>query len=215
MKATLKISAFFVLFALAIVQTAGAEVLWSQTDFDVWGAGFYNSESGMPPFGMTVHTVCDATIVSTCQVSSITMYFSAVDPGWGDAISGGYLHIYPKTGALPTENPALAPFVAMTGTYMDDHIVVTASGLTEMLAPGDYWMGITPVAPEGFMGPEICLSAMTPAGTDFSASYDVYGMPMPMWMNFNPGVDAAILVEGEIQVANESSSWGAIKGQYK
>lgn len=204
-------------FAIAVLaQVASSDTLWDQSDYDVAGMGFFNSESGSPPFGSTNHTVNDVTVECGWLVESITIYFSAVDPGWGGAITQGYLHVYPKTGALPVEDPTASPLVPMSAVLDADHFVLTASGLDLDLPPGDYWIGITPIAPGGIMGPEICLSCFGYFG-DPSASYDVYGMPMPMWMHMNPGLDAAILIEGTVNgpSAAEAKTWGQIKALYQ
>jgi len=205
---------------VAFAPAAGADILWEQTGFDPWGMGYFNSDSGAPPFGMTVHTVCDITVDHAWAVESVTMYFSAMDWSWGEAISQGYLHVFPKTGTFPTEDPTASQLVPMTGTVMSgtpvgDYFEVTASGLSLMLEPGEYWISITPFAPSGFWGPETCLSAATLIG-DESPSYDPYADPgPPAWYIMNPGMDAAILIQGNSTVATETSTWGKVKALYK
>ncbi len=211
-----KLLAVSVFAVVILAQVASADTLWDQSDYDVWGMGFFNSESGSPPFGSTWHTVCDVTIECGWLVESVTMYYSAIDPAWGGAITQGYLHVYSKTGPLPVEDPTADPLVAMSAVLDVDHFALTASGLNLDLPPGEYWIGITPIAPGGVMGPEICLSCLSYFG-DPSASYDAYGMPMPMWMHFNPGLDAAILIEGVVNgpSATEAKTWGQIKALYQ
>ena len=212
------ISKFVTVVALTLVvlaPAAGAGTLWNQSNFDPWGAGFFNSESGSPPFGMTNHAVCDVVVSTNWVVESVTMYYSALDPGWGGAISQGYLHIWPKTGPMPVEDPTASPLVAMTGTLNGDHFVVTASGLAITLTPGDYWIGITPIAPGGIMGPELCLMDFNPIG-DATPTYDPFAFPgPPAWMNPWPGEDASIKIEGALPVPVDESTWGAIKALYQ
>jgi len=198
-------------------QPARAEVLWDQTGFDPWGAGFFNSESGSPPFGMTQFAVNDVTVDGAgWNIESITTYYSALDPSWGSAIMEGYLHIFDKVGPLPidgVDDPAASPMIPMSGTFNNDHIVVTATGLNVDLVPGDYWIGITPVAPSGVMGPEIHLSAFTLIG-DATAGYDLYAFPgPPAWFNPMPDLDATLLIEGTAGSATavETATWGDIK----
>jgi hypothetical protein len=202
---------------LLLAPLAGAEVLWDQSDFDEFGPGFFNSVSGGPPFGLTVHAVNDVTVGGPgWVVDSITTYYSALDPSWGLAITEGRLHVFPKTGPLPTQNddPTASPTVAMSGTDAGGHLRVTASGLNLALMPGEYWIGITPVAPSGPFGPEIHLSALALVGDD-TASYDEFAFPgPPAWFNFNPGVDASILIEGTFPVPVEPGTWGAIKSRF-
>ena len=197
-----------------LASVASADVLWDQSDYDIWGMGFFNSESGSPPFGMTWHGANDVTVDAGWNVESITSYYSAVDPAWGTAITQGYLHVFPKTGPLPIEDPTASPIVPMSGVLVGDHFVVTASGLGLYLGAGDYWLGLTPIAPSGPMGPEIQLSSMTFLG-DETVSYDAYGMPV-MWFVFNPGLDAAMLVEGTFAgTPVEETTWGNVKAMYR
>jgi len=203
---------------LALASAAGATTLWDQSDFDPFGAGFFNSESGGPPFGMTNHAINHITVDNVWRVDSITTFYSALDPAWADGIIEGYLHVFAKTGPLPDDDlndPALSPVVPMSGVFNNDHIVVSATDLNLTIEPGEYWIGITPVAPSGPFGPEIHLSSMTLIG-DATASYDVYAFPgPPAWFNFNPDVDASILLDGEITTAPTQSTWGAVKSLFR
>jgi len=196
-------------------------VLFDQSDFDPWGPGFFNSESGMPPMGITQYAVNDVTVGATgWTIDSITTYYSALDPAWGTAITQGYLHIFAKSGPLPidgVDDPTTSPLVSMSASLDVDHFVLTASGLNVQLQLGDYWIGITPIAPNGVMGPEIHLASMTLIG-DATASYDPYAFPgPPAWYNLNPGMDAAIHIEGIEGGATpvEAASWGRLKALYQ
>ncbi len=214
---TLRLTLVAGIAVLLLAQTTGAATLWDQTDFDPWGAGFFNSESGAPPMGITMHCVGDVTVECGWHVTTITQYYSALDMMWGEGISQGYLHVFPKVGPLPvngTDDPTLSPLVPVTGFLNGDHWVLTASGLDIDLVPGNYWIGFTPIAPGGMWGPEIHLSSMTLV-SDASASYDPYGVPAE-WMNFNPGMDTAVLIEGDVTgpSGTEQSTWGRIKGLY-
>ena len=213
----------FALLLLAVlslaVTPALADVLWDQSDVDDFGAGFFNSISGSPPFGSTIYCVSDVTVpASGWEINSITVYFSALDPAWGDAISQGALHIWPKTGPMPIQDPALSPLVPMTATLdvLNNRFVVTASGLSEGIPAGEYWIGITPQAPSSPFGSEIHLPSFTYIG-GASPIYDVYAFPgPPAWTDFNPGVDAAILIEGAMgPVPVESVTWGQLKGRHR
>jgi hypothetical protein len=201
---------------VALASGASADVLWDQSDYDVWGMGFFNSESGGPPFGMTWHGANDVTVDGGWNVESITSYYSAMDLAWGEAIAQGYLHVFPKTGPLPIEDPTLSVLVPMSGVLVGDHFAVTAPGLGLYLAPGDYWLGITPIAPSGPFGPEVQLSSMTFLGNE-TVSYDAFAFPgPPAWFVFNPGLDAAMLVEGTIAgTPVEETTWGNVKAMYR
>ena len=201
--------------AVSFASFANAEILWDQSSYDEFGPGFFNSESGEPPFGITMHAVCDVTVDGAgWTVDTITTYYSAIDPNWGLAIVDGYLHVFDKTGPLPidgTDDPTSSPIVSMTGTVNGSVTEVVATGLSLNLPPGEYWIGITPIAPAGFFGPEIHLSTTDFIG-DASASYDPFGIPAA-WFNFNPDTDASILVEGTRNdpVPTHELTWGRLK----
>ena len=198
-----------------LASVASADVLWDQPDDPGWAMGFFNSESGGPPFGMTWHGANDVTVPDAWNVDSITSYYSALDPNWGTAITQGYLHVFPKTGPLPIEDPTMSVIVPMSGVLVGGIFEVTASGLGLYLAPGEYWLGITPIAPAGPMGPEIQIPTVALIGNE-TASYDAYGIPMPMWFVFNPGLDAAMLVQGTVAgTPVEDTTWGSVKAMYR
>ena len=211
------------LFAgLLLASTASADVLWDRSSFDAFGAGFFNVDAGGPPFGITMYTVHHVVVGGGgWTIDSITLYYSALDPAWGTGIANGTLHVFDKTGPLPidgTDDPTASPIVAMSGTLDADHWVVTASGLDLALAPGEYWIGITPIAGAGPFGPEIHLASLDPPSGDDSASYDPFAFPgPPAWLNFNPGYEASILIEGteEGPVSVEASSFGGVKALYR
>jgi len=192
---------FAAMIAILAVGSANAEVLLDQSDYDPWVPGFFNSESGSPPFGLTQYAVNDVTVDEAgWHVHSISLYFGAADPAWGDGIFEGRLHVFDKSGPLPMngfDDPTISPIVPMTATLEGDHFVVTAWELGLDLLPGEYWIGITPNAPSGFFGPEPQLAAMTLIG-DATASLDPFPFPPGplMWFNFNPGVDAAMTIDG-------------------
>ena len=210
------------LCAALVGQPAHADVLWDRSSFDAFGPGFFNVESGGPPFGMTMHTVNHVTVgMNGWTIESISTYYSALDPVWGGSIASGFLHVFDKTGALPsdgTDDPTASGVVAMSGTLNGDHFVVSATGLSIELDPGEYWIGITPSAASGPFGPEIHLASVDAPAADDSASYDVFAFPgPPAWFNFNPGVEASILIEGTEgkPVSVDDSTWGAIKVLYR
>lgn len=199
---------------------AAADVLWDQSSIDEFGPGYFNSLSGLPPFGTTMYAVGDVTVgPGGWIVDSISQMYSALDPEWGLAIETGRLIVIPKTAALPleTDNPATGAMVAMTGVQVENHFVVTASGLNLVLAPGDYWIGITPVAPSGPWGPELHLSTPVHQGDD-SPWFDPYAFFGPAgWSVPAAGYDATLLVTGVIQDPTPAArkTWGGIKALYR
>ena len=209
------------LAVLAILTApAGATVLWDQSDYDEFGAGYFNSVSGGPPFGITMYGVCDVTVTGTgWNVDTITQWYSFLDASWGTAITQGHLHVFPKTGPLPidgTDDPAISVLVPMTGAMDGPTWAVSATGLSLNLAPGSYWIGLTPIAPSGPFGPEIHMSSLTHLGDD-TASFDPFGSfgPPSSWFVMNPGVDASIRVEGSAPTPVDGTSWAQLKALYR
>ncbi len=201
-----RITQISVMMLMIVISSASADVLWDQSDYDVASAGFFNAISGAPPFGMTVYSVSHITVDGAgWDVDAISVYFSALDPAWGDGITQGSLHIFDKTSTLPVDgvdDPVLSITVPMSGVFDSDHIRVTASGLGLSLDPGEYWIGITPEAVSGPFGPEVHLPSQTYIG-DATASYDPNAFPgPPAWNNMNPGVDAAMMIEGSAVLEN-------------
>ena len=198
---------------VALATVAGAEILWDQAEADMGAPGFFNSESGSPPFGMTMFTVSDILVDDVWNVTTITTYWSILDEGWANLFEG-YLVVFPKTGPLPadTDDPTLSALVPMTATTELNLGTLVAGDLDLLLEPGEYWIGITPIAPAPF-GPEVHLSSTINYG-DASPSYDPFGMP-PGWMNFTPDHDATILIEGAVTVATEAKSLTDVKTLFR
>ncbi len=190
--------------------SASADVLWDQSAYDAGAPGFFNTVSGGPPFGQTVYTVNDVTVGDPegWEVDSITIFVNSLGGGI-TAASSGVLHVFSGSDPLPGvgDDPTASPSVAISVALVDaptDTYSITASGLDLDLAAGDYWIGITPIAPAGPFGSAIHLSATSLVG-DASASYDAFPFPAPpggpAWFNFNPGVDASLLIEGAVAPA--------------
>ena len=191
---------------IAMASAASAQILWDQSDIDGFGPGFFNSESGGPPMGSTMHTVTDVTAPGAWNITRVTVYFSALDPNFAAGIFEGYLHVWPKFGPTPVEDPTASTLVPLATNIVPgpngDIIEVSTVGLDLNITAGDYWVGITPVAPAPF-GPEI-----------HQASLTAYGDPSPTYDAFGPGVDAAILIEGSGPVPNDTRSVGSMKAQF-
>ena len=189
----------FAVAALAVgcASAARADILWDQSSLGWSSNGFYNTISGAPPFGSTAYAASDVTVpAGGWQVNSVSMYFTCFDFSWNSETTGR-LYIQPKTGAMPTVLPG-GSLIDMTVELLTDDSVgqayykVTASGLSNVLTPGEWWVGITPVAAAGPFGPEIGLATANPTGAT-TANYDLGGSG---WADTT--VDAAILIEGTV-----------------
>lgn len=202
-----------------LASRAMGDTLWDQSSVDEFGAAYFNSLSGLPPFGSTMYAVCDVTVgPEGWIVDGISQVYTALDGSWGLAITSGKLVVIPKAGALPAVDPSTGLTVAMTGISDNNgHWIVSATGLNLMLNPGNYWIGITPSAPSGPFGPELQLSTTDHQGDD-SPWYDPYGAFGSVgWSVPNAGVDANILVTGAVMTPTPTSTvtWGRLKNLYR
>ena len=198
--------------ALALAVPASSEILWDQSGLDPAQNGIANSIS--PGFGgFTIYAVGDVTVSGAgWHVESITQYYSSWNYDWLYAIAEGNLHVFPKVGPLPLEDPTLSVTVAMSASSTDpDVIEVTASNLDLDLAPGDYWIGITPNAPAGIFGANLQFVSTSFVGDPVA----VYDTMFPGWGNPYGAVDGAMLIEGTRPVSVDAASWSQIKGLYR
>ena len=192
----------------ALAATSQAAVLWDQSALNWGGNAYPNSISGAPPFGLTAYTVCDVNVdAGGWTIDSVSMYFSLINSDWVNDVSQGRLNIFTKTGSLPasSDNPGAGTIVPMAATVFFDSTVqqnyykVTAAGLNVTLAPGSYWIGITPVAPGGFFGPELGIAAASTIGdySPYRSPFADFGSPPAnTWANVSGNQDAAILITG-------------------
>ncbi len=212
-----KLSLFVLALTLVFAVSAGAVTLLDQAAYDFSGPGFFNVVAGAPPMGMTNYSLNDISVgAGGWVITDVSIYVNALG-GFESGVTSGYLNIFPKTGPLPidgTDDPTAGISVPMTATVISGNdYEVTVTGLSVALAPGEYWIGITPIASAFNSG--IHMPAVSFMG-DATASYDPYGWPMAMWMNMVPGVDAAMLILGEGDVvANETVTLDSVKSMYR
>ncbi len=206
-----KLSLIALTLTMVIAASANAVVLLDQSDYDEFGPLFLNAVAGGPPWGGTSYCVNDVTVDGTGWViTDISTYYNGT--GFFESVSQGYLNIAPKTGALPVDDPTTDVMVPLTLTIVAPNTYkVTASGLNIELAPGEYWIGITPIAGSLYDG--LHLSSATLIG-DATPSFDPYGTAT--WTNSNPDVDASILILGlDDVVATESITLDSVKSLYR
>ena len=203
---------------------ASADVLWDQSNFDPNWSGFWNSESGcaLNWSGATVYAANDIMIGDEVTIEKITTYYDQLEFGIESATLA-YLWIAPKAGTLPVngvDNPLTqGTLVTVTVSTMTDPAtayVVTADGLNIDMAPGDYWIALTPIFPAGFWGANFNITCLDPWG-DSTASWEICAqVNNETWQNVVPGNDASILIEGTINVvATEDETWGGLKALYR
>jgi hypothetical protein len=205
-----KMAAMLCGLLLTAASSAQAVVLWDQSTIDyaapVSVANWKASGFG----GGTNHSVDDVTVTgSPWHVTSITEYYATFNQAW-TSMTQGYLHVWSKTGPMPTNNPTLDTLVPMTYVITSDPngvATVTASGLNLTLPPGDYWIGITPIATAGLNGVNNQWPALGQIGSPV-ATYDT------SWHNFYGNYDGAMKVEGDLPTPTVNTTWGQIKALY-
>lgn len=198
---------------LALAAAAGASqaaVLWDQSALDTspTSMGLLNTVS--PGFnGAEIYGLSDVTVpAGGWTIQSVSTYYTNFNfPGGVSAV----LNVFPKTGALPiaTNDPRAAPAgngtqvpVTATDFVVDNQGVreYTASGLNIVLAPGDYWIGLTPNQAGGAFGADFQWSTTAPSGVGQAAWSQDFGWPVG-WFDYGTqtGIavhDGAIKIQG-------------------
>ena len=201
---------------MALVLMAGAanaqDLLWDQTaGYESWSQGFFNVIGGSGPWGVSAYSCNDVVVpAGGWTMDSITIYFDNLDQ-WDGAITSAWLFIEPKTGPAPSGDPSLdAVMVPATCTLLGNNFnEVTAATLGIVLPEGEYWIGLTPIAPTGGN-----IHVGVPAVGEASPTFDVNGFP-PGWGFWAPGLDAALLIEGFMAVSTEDVSLGSVKALFR
>jgi hypothetical protein len=199
----------FLTASMGLTAVASADTLWDQSALSGSG-GAFNTISGSPPFGATVYTLSDIVVpAGGWTINSVSTYFSALGfANWPTDVTQGRLNIFTRDGALPVSgnNPGTGTMVTLTCTQtqfdagpdfgMQNVNVATAAGLNIVLAPGNYWIGLTPVAPGGFdleggWGTTNIIGGNSVSRSPFSGPGDP---PANTW--FSSGGEQAILITG-------------------
>lgn len=196
--------------AMGLSAAASADILWDQSDLSGSAAGMYNTISGSPPFGSTVYALNDIVVpAGGWTITSISTYFSGLGfANWATDVTQGRLNIFARNGALPgsADNPGTGTLVTLTCTqttfdagpgFGDQNVnVATANGLNIVLAPGNYWIGLTPIAPGGF-DLEIAWPSATPIGLPSAIRSPFTGFGLPpanTWVSAE--TEGSILIQG-------------------
>lgn len=104
----------------------------------------------------STYMVDDVSFGAAVTIDSISTYFTNRGPAWATLIDAR-VNIFAKTGSLPGagDDPTAGAGVTVTITDLGDGTwKMTATGLGINLAAGDYWIGMTPVAPFAVFGQE-------------------------------------------------------------
>ena len=211
---------FALLGLLAFAAAAQADLLWDQSDYDLSFQSWFDSQSGCFPFGMTVHSASDVHIWDYVTINRITTWYTPFNFDTG-AATQAYLYIAPKTGPLPIdgvdlpqENGSLIT-ITVTQNPNDGTWVVEASGLSISLAPGDYWVSLTPILPSGPFGGDTHIRAMGSWG-DPSTFYEYCNGGTSTWTVVPDPLDLSLRIEGAIDIVpTETTTWGETKALFR
>jgi len=199
---------------LALGTNAHAMTLWDQSTIAPAGPAIAASNSS--GFGgLFVHSVDDVTVpASGWVITKITQYYSAFEPNW-TGLTQGFINIQPKSGGLPTSAPVTvqSPMSCVTdaaqSAALGQQVFAISATVNISLAPGDYWIGLTPTKGATLNG----VNLMWPSNQvgDPVASYTMSAGP---WKDQYPGWDGAFKIEGDLPVPAKNSTWGNVKAYY-
>lgn len=133
------------LFA-AMSPHAGAVVLWEQAPDTELTAVVDQEFPDFPDF--STYMVHDISVTGDgWLVDSVTTFFTSGSGNWPSGTDAS-LHIFEKTGTLPDNTTDIVPdgtvYTAMI-TSFGSYLELTVDSLALFLAPGDYWIGLTPI----------------------------------------------------------------------
>lgn len=202
-----------------LVSAASADILWDQSDLVADWSGYWDSESGCGFSGATIHAATDFWTGDEVTVESVTVYYDPAFPFETEAVTYAYLMIAPKTGPLPVTgvdipNETLVPVTVTMGS--SGAYEITASGLSEYLTQGEYWITLSPLMAAGGYGVPSFHTASTVYWGDPTAIIEYCGFFAPAWSEHTPGQDASILIEGTVNVVpNAETTWGDMKNMFR
>ena len=186
---------------------APISILWDQSDYDEGATAFVDQVfDDFPDFDSYLVTDID-TGGDSWVIDSVVTFFTNGN-GWADAgVTQGRLNVFPKTGDLPdgADDPGAGQVVDIIILDLGGTIAVIASGLKVELAPGEYWVGLTPIANFGAFGQEFHRGAPIIAvdtawrnpggGFGVGGEWSTTGVLGAGWIG---AFDAAIAITGEI-----------------
>lgn len=202
------------------VSAANATILWDQSAARADLFGYWNSNSPGFGFGATeIYGLNDFSLATDATITTVTEYYTNTG-AWALGDYPAKFAIFAKTDAAPT-NPPIDPLTAadVTVTVTDignQMLAVTLSGLNMALAAGDYWVLLSPIAPQGFTGtPEFQI--YYDGATNGSQAYlmGIGGIGGGVWTPTSEAWDGAFMIEGEVVVSTEAASFGGVKSLYR
>ncbi len=140
----------------------GQIVVWDQSALNPNGVGLVNQEfSDFPTY--STYIVSDIVVPTgqTWYLRHLTSYWMSGAPNWG-GLTQGRLNIFPKTGSLPRpeDNPGTGVVVPISVASGSFDPVVTADLTGQVLTPGSYWIGVSPLTAFGTHGQAFLAQAL-------------------------------------------------------
>jgi hypothetical protein len=209
---------------LSLASTAGAVVLWDQSNWNTNTEGSVNlsSNSCSQISGNTkVHTANDVHFSSPVHITTVRIYETF---GNVQAASSAYLWIAPKTSTLPTTSSdqlelvsLQVPISSITETIGANQCAkVTAANLNINLPAGDYWVSLTPRHNLGTFPYSVHLITSSAPVGDPTAAIVACTVNTNWLYPLDPNrPDYAILIEGDFPTPTMSGSWGTLKTIYR
>jgi hypothetical protein len=213
---------------LSLASTAGATVLWDQSNWNTNTEGSVNLSSNACSqiSGNTkVHTASDVHFSNPVHITTVRIYETQ---GNVQTATLAYLWIHPKSGILPTTSSdslelttlgvLQVPITSATETIgANTAVVVTATGLNINLPAGDYWVSLTPRHNLGIFPYSVHLITSGPVVGDPTAAILACAPVNSNWYYpLDPNrPDYTLKIEGDFPVPALRSSWTAVKQIYR
>lgn len=218
------LSAAALSLSLVLATTAGAEVLWDQSNWNTNTEGSIDlsSTSCSQISGNTkFHIANDVTFTGPVVIKNVRIYETN---GNVEAASSAYLWIVPKTGSLPTENSSVIEVAGnikpIQITYETKNgktaVVVSANNLNIPLNAGSYWVSLTPRHSLGIFPYTVHLVTGDPVVGDPAVGVSACTANTNWVLPLAPNTyDYAMKIEGDRPVPTIDRSWGNIRALYR
>ena len=218
------LSAAALSLSLVLATTAGAAVLWDQSNWTTTNEGSVDlsSNSCSQISGNTkAHIANDVTFASPVIIHNVRTYETA---GNVQAATQAYLWITPKTASMPTENSSVievaANLVPITITSETKGAVtayvVSANNLNISLPAGSYWISLTPRHSLGIFPYSVHLVTPDPIVGDPAAVIIACTANTNWQLPLAPAQwDYSLKVEGDQPVPAIAKSWGSVRALYR
>lgn len=208
---------------LLAASAASAAVLWDQSNVNNTNEGSINlgSNGCSQISGNTrVHNTSDVSFPQPVILTSITIYET---PGNVQTATQAYLWIGNKTGPIPTVpsdslyNPGRLVTITATNAVVNGVACIAVKAVVNrILAPGDYWVSLTPRHNLGIFPYTVHLVTTGPIVGDPTRAIEACTVNSNWYTPLNPpSYDYSLKIEGDFPVATNSTTWGRLKFIYR